>query len=401
MRIAYFDCFSGISGDMILGALVDAGLDLEKLKNELNKLNLSGYEIKATQVEKNHIAAIHIDVNVMDEQVRRRLDDILAMIDESGLESEIKEISKQVFTKLANAESKVHRKSIETIYLHELGGIDTVIDVVGSIIGIKALGIEAIYASSLHVGKGFIKCAHGTLPVPAPATLELLKDVPIYGGDIDSELVTPTGAAIITTMAQSFGGLPPMAIEKIGYGAGARDLPIPNLLRISIGVKEILEKEYAEDIVTVIETNIDDMNPEFYDHIMTKLFEKGALDVFLTPIHMKRNRPAIMLSAIVPHNRVKDILSVIFDETTTLGVRISEVKRKKVFREIRQVNTKFGKLRVKVSLIDNKIKNITPEYEDCERIAREHHIPIKEVYEEVQNSIRKDRGRNRGDSQIY
>jgi len=343
----------------------------------------------------------HIDVNVMDEQVRRRLDDILAMIDESGLESEIKEISKQVFTKLANAESKVHRKSIETIYLHELGGIDTVIDVVGSIIGIKALGIEAIYASSLHVGKGFIKCAHGTLPVPAPATLELLKDVPIYGGDIDSELVTPTGAAIITTMAQSFGGLPPMAIEKIGYGAGARDLPIPNLLRISIGVKEILEKEYAEDIVTVIETNIDDMNPEFYDHIMTKLFEKGALDVFLTPIHMKRNRPAIMLSAIVPHNRVKDILSVIFDETTTLGVRISEVKRKKVFREIRQVNTKFGKLRVKVSLIDNKIKNITPEYEDCERIAREHHIPIKEVYEEVQNSIRKDRGRNRGDSQIY
>lgn len=388
MRIAYFDCFSGISGDMILGALVDAGLDLEKLKNELNKLNLSGYEIKAAQVEKNHIAAIHIDVNVMDEQVGRRLDDILVTIDKSGLESETKETSKQVFTKLAKAESKIHRKSIETIHLHELGGLDTVIDVVGSIIGIKALGIEAIYASPLHVGKGFVKCAHGVLPVPAPATLELLKDVPIYGRDIDSELVTPTGAAIITTIAQSFGELPFMSVEKIGYGAGKRDLPIPNLLRVFIGVKDSSIKEYNKDMVAVIETNIDDMNPEFYDHIMTKLFERGALDVFLTPIHMKRNRPAIMLSAIAPHDRVNDILSIIFDETTTLGVRISEVKRKKAFREIRQVDTKFGKVRVKVSLINNKIKNIAPEYEDCERIAREHHIPIKEVYEEVRNSTR-------------
>lgn len=390
MRVAYFDCFSGISGDMILGALIDAGLDLGELKNGLNKLNLSGYEIKTTRVEKNHITAIHVDVNVTDKQVERKLGDILALIDKSRLESEIKETGKKIFINLAKAEAKVHNKNIETVHFHELGSVDTIIDVVGAIIAVRALGIEEIYASPLHVGKGFIKCAHGTLPVPAPATMELLKDMPIYGGDINSELVTPTGAAIIATMARSFGELPPMVIKKIGYGAGERDLPIPNLLRVFVGAK-MPDMEYGEDVVTVIETNIDDMNPEFYDHIMTKLFEKGALDVFLTPIHMKRNRPAIMLSTITPHDRVKSILSVIFDETTTLGVRISEVRRKKALREIRQVDTKFGKVRVKVSLVGKKIKNITPEYEDCERLAREHNIPIKDVYDAVQNSVYQDK----------
>jgi len=384
MRIAYFDCFSGISGDMILGALLDLGWPVEELEKELAKLNLTGYKIEVKKVQKESITATQIKIETKGVEKNRRLSHILSIIETSRLEKEIKEISKNIFTKLARAEAKIHRKSPQEIHFHELGGLDTIIDIVGAVAGVKHLGIEKIYASSLPLGRGFVKCAHGTLPLPAPATLELLKKVPVYGGNIEAELVTPTGAAIITNLAKNFGEMPPMRIESIGYGAGQRDLSIPNLLRVSVGV---MKNAYQEDVVSLIETNIDDMNPEFYEHIINRLFKEGALDVFLTPIQMKKTRPATMLSVMASQEKMEKILEVIFEETTTLGVRISKVKRKKLMRESRSVETKYGKIEVKIAKLNGVIKNIAPSYEDCQKIALRLNIPLKEVYEEAKTRI--------------
>jgi uncharacterized protein (TIGR00299 family) protein len=243
------------------------------------------------------------------------------------------------------------------------------------------LGIDAVYGSPLPLGRGFVKCRHGTLPVPAPATLELTKGLPVYGGNIEAELVTPTGAAIITTLARGFGELPEMKIEKIGYGAGQRSLPIPNLLRVLIGTQDGQEKDYDEDTVTVIETNVDDMNPEFYEYIMSRLFENGAVDVYLTPIQMKQGRPATLLSVIVAAENLRPVLEVIFRETTTLGVRTYQTKRYKLAREEIAVETEYGKVRVKVARLRGEVINLAPEYRDCRRLADERRIPIKEVYQ--------------------
>ncbi len=384
MRIAYFDCFSGISGDMILGALLDLGWPVEELEKELAKLNLTGYKIEVKKVQKESITATQIKIETKGDEKERRLSHILSIIERSRLEKEIKEISKNIFTKLARAEAKIHRKSPQEIHFHELGGLDTIIDIVGAVAGVKHLGIEKIYASSLPLGRGFVKCAHGTLPLPAPATLELLKKVPVYGGNIEAELVTPTGAAIITNLAKNFGEMPPMRIESIGYGAGQRDLSIPNLLRVSVGV---MKNAYQEDVVSLIETNIDDMNPEFYEHIINRLFKEGALDVFLTPIQMKKTRPATMLSVMASQEKMEKILEVIFEETTTLGVRISKLKRKKLMRESRSVETKYGKIKVKIARLNGVIKNIAPSYEDCQNIALRLNIPLKEVYKEAETRI--------------
>ncbi len=381
MKIAYFDCFSGISGDMILGALIDAGLDIEELKVELSKTRLPGYEISAKRAEKKSIGGTKFEVTVSGEQKERNLGDIFEIIEHSDLGEDIKIKGKQVFSSLAKAEAEIHNKPIDHVHFHEIGAIDAIIDIVGAMIGMKMLGIEKAYASRLHVGTGFVQCAHGTLPVPAPATLKLLKDVPIYSTGIENELVTPTGAAIITTICESFGDMPSMKVEKIGYGAGSRNLPIPNMLRVLIGDSEI---EHEEDRVLLLETNIDDMNPQFYDHIMETLFQKGAKDVFLTPIHMKKNRPGIILSVISPPDKSDGLLEIILKETTTLGVRVSEIKQRETLeREGKTVNTRFGKVKVKISFIAGKVRDITPEYEDCKRIAREHNLPVKDVYEEA------------------
>jgi len=383
MRIAYFDCFSGISGDMILGALLDLGWPVEELEKELAKLNLTGYKIKVKKVQKESITATQIKIETKNDEKKRRLSHILSIIERSRLEKEIKEISKDIFTKLARAEAKIHGKSPQEIHFHELGGLDTIIDVVGTVAGVKHLGIEKIYVSSLPLGRGFVKCAHGTLPLPAPATLELLKKVPVYGGNIEAELVTPTGAAIITNLAKNFGEIPPMRIESIGYGAGQRDLSIPNLLRISVGT---MRNAYQEDIISLIETNIDDMNPEFYEHIINRLFKEGALDVFLTPIQMKKTRPATMLSVMASQEKIEKMIEIIFEETTTLGVRISRVKRRKLARESRSIETKYGKIEVKIARLNGVIKNITPSYEDCQKIALRLNIPLKKVYEEAKEA---------------
>jgi uncharacterized protein (TIGR00299 family) protein len=383
MKTAYFDCFSGISGDMVLGALVDLGLPVEKLKSELHKLNLFDYQIEAKKVAKQGIVSTQIKVHVKEGKKERRLEDILSILDKSKLEEKVKERSRAIFTRLASTEAKIHGKDMQKIHFHELGGVDTIIDVVGAVAGMKYLGVEKVYSSPLPVGRGFVKCAHGILPVPAPATLELLKEVPVYGSNIEAELITPTGAAIIRNLAENFGQMPPMKIESIGYGAGQRDLPIPNLLRVSLGV---LKNAYQEDAVSLIQTNIDDMNPELYEHIVDRLFHEGALDVFLTPIQMKRTRPATMLSVLADEEKMEKMLEIIFDETTTLGVRISKIKRKKLNRENRKVSTKYGKIEVKIGKHDGAIKNISPGYEECRKIATRLNIPLKKVYQEAQQA---------------
>lgn len=388
MKIAYFDCFSGVSGDMILGALTDAGLDLRELESELGKLKISGYKIKAEKTARKRISGTKFSVDIINKQnVRRRLQDIVEIIDQSDLDDDIKDLSKKTFKKLATVEAKIHGESIEEIHFHEIGGLDSIIDVIGSLIGIKKLGIEAIYSSKIHVGTGFIESRHGVLPVPAPATLALLKGIPIYSKGIEAELTTPTGAAILTTTSRSFGNMPKMKIEKIGYGAGSRELEIPNLLRVYVGETE--DGEYEEDSVILIETNIDDMNPEFFDYVSEILFGQGALDVFMTPIFMKKNRPAIMLSVLTIPDKLDETLSTIFTETTTLGVRIHRLERKCLAREIISVKTRFGEIKVKISKIEEKIKNIAPEYEDCKEVAVKQGIPLKNVFDEAKRAAQK------------
>jgi uncharacterized protein (TIGR00299 family) protein len=383
MRAAYFDCFSGISGDMVLGALVDLGWSVEELKRELEKLDLFDYQIEAKKVAKQGILSTQIEVHVKEGKKERKLENILSILDKSKLEEKIKEPSRAIFNKLATAEAKIHGKDIQKIHFHELGSLDTIIDVVGAVAGVNYLDLEKVYSSPLPLGRGFVQCAHGVLPVPAPATLELLKEVPVYGSNVEAELVTPTGAAIISSLAKDFGEMPPMKIDRIGYGAGQRDLPIPNLLRVSMGV---LKKAYPEDAVSLIQTNIDDMNPEFYEHIVDRLFHEGALDVFLTPIQMKRTRPATMLSVTVDQEKMEKMLEIIFDETTTLGVRISKIKRRKLNRENLKVSTKYGKIEVKIGKLDGVVKNISPSYEECRKITTHLRIPLKKVYQEVKQA---------------
>ena len=381
MKIAYFDCFSGISGNMILGALVDAGLEVERLKAELARLSLSGYTLGAQTVRRRYLRGTHVEVGVSEEGVERHLHEIEEIIAGSDLPDEVKVRGLAIFRRLAEAEAHVHGIPVERVHFHEVGAMDAIVDVVGAVVGLWLLGIEHVYASPVHVGRGTVTCAHGTLPVPAPATQELLRGVPIYGRDVDAELVTPTGAAILTTLAERFGAAPPMRVEQVGYGAGSRDLPLPNLLRVSIGETTEQVEGYEEDVVTVIETNIDDMNPQLYEHVMERLFDSGALDVFLTPIQMKRNRPGVQLSVLVAEERVADVLDILFAETTTIGVRTCPMRRWKLGRERIVVETRYGPVGVKVARRSGTVMNVAPEYRECRRVAEEQGVPLKEMYQ--------------------
>jgi hypothetical protein len=383
MKTAYFDCFSGISGDMITGSLLDAGMEIDELGKELDKLHLTGYKISCKKEERKTIVGTKFYVDVTPQKEWKMME-ILCAIDESDLENDVKEKSKAIFKRLAEAEAKIHGVEPSEVHLHETGGVDAIVDIVSAVISIKKLGIKRIYSSRLNVGRGFLECEHGRLPVPAPATIELLKGVPVYSTGVESELVTPTGAAIITTLSCQFGNLPETRIEKTGYGLGSKDLPTPNALRVLIGETKI---RCDEDIVAILETNIDDMNPQVYEYVMDRLFKKGALDVFLTPVYMKKSRPGTKLSVISPLSKVDEHLEVIFRETTTLGVRIQEVKRKKVYRNTIFADTKYGKIRVKVAETGDGCKKYFPEYEDCKKIANERNIPLKDVYEEAIRNI--------------
>lgn len=382
MTIAYFDCFSGISGDMTLGALVDAGVSVDLLRSELSKLNLPGYTLRAEKVKRSGIAAtkVHVTIDEKDRETRH-LTDIATIISGTSLSTSIKDKSINIFTRLAEAEARVHATSPDRIHFHEVGAVDAIVDIVGSVIGLELLGITQIRVSAINAGSGMVQTAHGLLPVPAPATAELLKGIPFYQSETQFELATPTGAAIVSTLGSSFGPLPEMKVDRIAYGAGDKDFPDrPNVLRLMIGEPTAA---FDEDTAILIETNIDDMNPQVYDYVIDKLMQQGALDAYLTPIIMKKGRPAILLSVLTDASLVDRIVDVIFRETTSIGVRLHEVGRKKLFREIRVVETGYGKIKIKISKRGDEILTATPEYDDCRRIAEEKQVPLKAVIEEA------------------
>jgi uncharacterized protein (TIGR00299 family) protein len=382
MTLAYFDCFSGISGDMTLGALVDAGVGIEVLRTQLEKLHLPGYEITALKVARAGIQAtkVHVCLDGQD-QPARHLSDIRSIIETSTLSSSIKQKSIMIFERLAQAEAKAHGTTPDKVHFHEVGAVDAIVDIVGSIIGLEVLGIKNIAGSAINLGSGTIKTSHGTMPVPAPATAELLKNIPSYGSSVPFELTTPTGAAILSALGSTFGLMPQMRISRIAHGAGDKEIPEqPNVLRLMIGEPTAA---YEEDSSIVIETNIDDMNPQVYDYLIEKLMEQGAQDAYLTPIIMKKGRPAILLSVLTDKAKTDVLLDTIFRETTSIGVRIRETDRKKLTREIKEVDTDYGKVRIKISKRGNEILTVTPEYEDCRRIAEDRKIPLKQVLEEA------------------
>lgn len=386
MKIAYFDAFSGISGDMTIGAFIDAGLDFEELKNEIQKLNLTNYELKTRKITRNGITATKFDVIVKNqEHEHRHLSEIFEIIDTSKLSEFVKETSKKIFTTLAQAEAKIHNTTIDKIHFHEVGAIDSIIDIVGCAICIEKFGIEKIYASKIPLGSGtFVHSQHGKIPIPSPATIEMLRNFPTILTDIPFELTTPTGGAIIATLAEYGLEKETIKIQSIGYGAGDFEIPQqPNLLRIIIG--EIPQK-YDEEKLLLIETNIDNMNPEIYPYVIEKLLSSGANDAYLVPVIMKKGRPGIILSTLAPESKLDEILNIIFSQTTTLGVKIFEVRRKKLKREQKEIDTPFGKVKFKLVQLNNA-QRLVPEFEECKRIAEEKNLPLIQVYKILESLV--------------
>jgi pyridinium-3,5-bisthiocarboxylic acid mononucleotide nickel chelatase len=486
MKTAYFDCIAGASGDMILGALVDAGLELSDLQARLDALHLADFRLEARKVAKNAFSATKVDVVVSDDVPERHLGDILSIVEESDLTPEIKQKAIAIFRKIGAAEAAIHGTSLESVHLHELGGVDTIVDVVGALVGLEALGVEYVVVSPIPLGRGFIRGAHGRIPLPAPATVALLKGAPVVGSPLEVETVTPTGAALLASLGDAFGAIPGMKLESVGYGAGNRDLPIPNVLRILIGEStasmgppttavgaphshghahphthqggghpehghphshggeghphphtgeesdshahadpQAKEESHATPIHTsghshphtaegerthdahsdhahphthscldtatlkVLETNIDDLNPETYEYVMDALFAADALDVYFAPIQMKKNRPATLLRVLCRPESVEALVRILFVETSTLGVREQTVDRHALTRAIEHVDTPYGAVHVKVAdLGDGKVKS-APEYEDCRRLARASGVPLREVYQTAQEASRR------------
>jgi uncharacterized protein (TIGR00299 family) protein len=386
--LAYFDCFSGISGDMTLGALIDLGVPLKYLEDRLNSIPLTDFNLTVTPVHRNGIRAMSVVVGMVDDQTARNFSDIRSLIVNCPLSERIKSTSLQIFKRLAASEAHIHSCSTEEVHFHEVGGIDAIVDIVGTAICLDYLGIERIIASHIPLGKGFVTCSHGKLPVPAPATLDILKGVPVYGSDIPHELVTPTGAAIIVTLAEGFGAMPDMTTTDIGYGAGQRELEAgPNLLRIITGTESETatgsSAEILEDRISILETCIDDMNPELFGYLMDRLFADGALDVYWIPIYMKKNRPGTMLEVLCHPDDKESLIRRILSETTTLGVRYYESRRCLLWRDRFEVKTTYGDIPVKrIKDLQGNIR-IVPEYDVCEKIAREQNIPLRIVYDTI------------------
>ena len=386
MKTAYFDLIAGASGDMIMGALVDSGLVIESLRQGLSALRLDDFQLKVQQVSKNGFRATKIDVVVKDDVPERHLSEIQAIITNSDLPNSIQEKANNIFHRLGEVEAHIHGSSLENVHLHELGGVDTIVDVVGVLVGLEALGIQRIITSPVPLGRGFIKGAHGQIPLPAPATAALLKGFPVVGVDLQVETVTPTGAVLLTSLSNDFGPIPPLQLETIGYGAGGRDLPIPNLIRLFIG--EYQEENQASLCsLVMLDTNIDDMNPEIYNFLLDRLFESGALDVFFTPIQMKKNRPATRLQVLAKPRDSYAMRKIIFEETSTLGIRQQLVERFALERETRKVETAYGPVRVKIAHLGNQKTKFAPEFEDCCKIAQDKNIPLQKVYLAAETAV--------------
>lgn len=385
MKIAYFDAFSGLSGDMTVGALLHLGVSLEALRAELAKLPLSGYQLSQGERVQSGIRATKFNVEVREPLGERSFRAIARLLQESALLPQVKETALRIFTVLAEAEGRVHGVAPEAVHFHEVGAVDSIVDIVGAAFGLHALGIEKVYASALPMGKGFVSSRHGVLPIPGPATVELLKGWPVRLEDGDAELVTPTGAAIIAAVARQ-GPVPQLQLAAVGYGAGERTLPDrPNLLRVLVGTTGETPRE---EQLLVLETNIDDLNPELYEHVMERVFAAGARDVFLAPIQMKKNRPGVLLWVLGETADRDKLSTILFAETSTLGVRSYPVARVALRRESREVVTSYGSVRVKLAHSPDGRINVAPEYEDCRRLAREKEVPLKLVYEAAVRSAR-------------
>jgi len=405
MKIAYFDCFSGAAGDMILGALLDAGLAFGDLKAALAGLRLGGYELRAEHVARAGITATKLHVLVHQghdhhhgrhaEHEResghhhhgRHLPEILELIAAAPLSGSAKANASRIFQRLAEAEGAIHGKPPEKVHFHEVGAVDSIVDIVGTAAALDLLGVERVFCSPFRVGTGTVVCAHGEMPVPAPATARLLQGMPVVQTDVGCELTTPSGAAILSTLAHSVGPMPACTITSTGYGAGSREIPgRANVLRVILG--ETADGPFESDVVEVIEANIDDMSPEFFGGIFDRILGAGALDVWAAPIHMKKGRPAFLLSAVAPPGCAAAVRSVFFRETTTFGVRAHEVRRAKLPRETRTVSTPWGEVRVKLGMLDGVIVRVKPEHDDCARIASEHGLSFREVYDAARTAFR-------------
>ncbi|MBU0987352.1 MAG: nickel pincer cofactor biosynthesis protein LarC [Proteobacteria bacterium] len=390
--LAYFDCFSGISGDMTLGAFIDLGVPVQWLIEKLESIPLTGFVLAVTDVSRNGIHAKRVQVDIDDDVHSRDYTEIRSLITKSPLSAGVKETSLAIFDKIAEAEAGIHDCPKENVHFHEVGGIDAIVDIVGCALCVEYLNIRKIMASKVPLGKGFVACRHGILPVPAPATLEILKGVPVYGTEIPHELVTPTGAAVIVTLAESFGKIPDIIVEKIGYGAGKSEFEsIPNLLRIIVGsepVKPPGPKTGPEhDAIVIVETCIDDMNPEVFGFLMDRLFADGALDVYWIPVYMKKNRPGTMVQVLCLENLKATIINRLLAETTSLGVRFYAAERRMLAREQIVVDSVYGKVQVKRIVAPDGGIRMVPEYEVCKKIAIEKDIPLRVVYDSIVHSL--------------
>jgi len=394
MKIAYFDCFSGISGDMTLGALVDAGCNLAEMETHLRRLPVPGWKISSEKVIRRGFRATQVKVESSDPQRHRSLSEILQLIERAGLPAPISEKASRIFRRLGEAEALVHGMPIEKVHFHEVGAVDAIVDIVGAAAGFEQLGIQEFFCSALNVGGGRVDTQHGNLPVPAPATAELLRGAPTYSNGIQRELVTPTGAAIVATMASQFGPQPEMTVAAIGLGAGSAELAEqPNVLRLFVGETATRRDDTTldEDII-VLEANLDDMNPQVYGYFAERALEAGALDVFSIPVQMKKNRPGQLVTVLCkPADREK-LCDLLFHETTTLGVRQSNVKRRTLQRESIAVETSLGSIRMKIARLNGHILNVAPEYEDCQKVAAERGVPLKRVLAEATFTFQKLNG---------
>ena len=402
-RVLYFDCFSGISGDMALGAMLDAGLPLDDLKRGLGSLALGDAHVHAAKVLRTGVSATkfavheHAHDHAHDHQhepgreaghghshppglAYRSLPEIFALIEGSSLSPAGRQRAEAMFTRLAEAEAAIHRMPVEQVHLHEVGALDSIIDIVGIVVAMEWAGADRIVCSPLNVGGGMVHSAHGVFPVPAPATVRLLGDAPVYGGAVQKELVTPTGALIATTYATSFGPMPAMSVERVGYGAGERDDPTtPNVLRVLIGRETPARASGEAERVTVVECEIDDMNPQIFGVVMDRLYAAGALEVFYTSVQMKKNRPGTLLTVVARPDERSRMTDIVFSETTTIGLRHYDVDRECLQREIVTVATPIGAIRFKVARRDGRVMNAVPEFDDCARLAAANNLPVKEV----------------------
>ncbi len=390
MKTLYFDCFAGASGDMILGAMVAAGVDPNFLRQQLSLLSVSGFSVEFETVNRSGLSATYARVETAPEHKHRHLADIKEIIERSGLSESVKQRAVQIFTRLAEAEARVHNEPLDHVHFHEVGALDAIVDVVGAAICFDFLKIDRFVCSPLHVGSGMVQMAHGRFPIPPPAVAELLKGVPFYAGEIKGELLTPTGAAIITTVCNEYGPVPQMVTESTGYGAGTREYPdFPNVLRVFVGETE--PNAATDERLWMIETNLDDASPQIIGHVMDRVLESGALDCFFTPVQMKKNRPGVLLSVLCAPEEKEAVMKLLFMETTTLGVRSYEVARRALQRSVVRVETQYGPIDVKVAHLDGRVVNEMPEFEQCRESAAKANVPLKRVEEAARLALAKIR----------